>query len=196
MLKIRLMRIGAKKKPFYRVVVMHERSKRTGGYVELLGTYNPLTEPKDIKLKQDRIDHWIKQGAQMSVGFLRVIGKAPQRPPRKAKKEVKTETPAAVVPAAEATGETQPTEGEVKSEVTPEETGGAAKPETAKATSAVESAPEQGITTDSDSQQTGSEPQEKNVEPATTEASSALQSGEQSTGPVVAESDTPAEEKK
>lgn len=81
------MRIGAKKIPFYRVVVVDERSKRTGGYLELLGTYNPLTEPKDIKLKQDRIDHWIKQGAQPSTGYLRIIGKAPQRPPRKPKKE-------------------------------------------------------------------------------------------------------------
>lgn len=80
------MRIGAKKRPFYRVVVVDERAKRTGAYIELLGTYNPLTEPKDIKLKQDRIDHWVKQGAQMSTGFLRIIGKAPQRPPRKPKK--------------------------------------------------------------------------------------------------------------
>lgn len=75
---------------------MDERAKRTGGYLELLGTYNPLTEPKDIKLKQDRIDYWIKQGAQMSDGFLRIIGKAPQRPPRKPKKEKKTEEPAVV----------------------------------------------------------------------------------------------------
>ena len=103
MIKIRLMRIGAKKRPFYRVVVVDERAKRTGGYLELLGTYNPLTEPKEIKLKQDRIDHWIKQGAQMSDGFLRIIGKAPQRPPRKPKKtreQVTTaeETPKATEP--------------------------------------------------------------------------------------------------
>lgn len=85
------MRIGAKKKPFYRVVAVDERAKRTGGFIELLGTYNPLTEPKEIKLKQDRIDYWIKQGAQLSTGFLRIIGKAPQRLPRKPKKEKKTE---------------------------------------------------------------------------------------------------------
>src|SRR3989338_2018394 len=91
MLKIRLMRIGARKRPFYRVVVVDERAKRTGGYVELVGTYNPLTEPKDIKLKKDRIDYWIKQGAQPSTGYLRIIGKAPQRPPRKPKKEKKPE---------------------------------------------------------------------------------------------------------
>lgn len=71
---------------------MEELSKRTGGYIELLGTYNPLTEPKDIKLKQDRIDHWQKLGAQPSTGFLRIIGKAPQRPPRKPKKESKQVT--------------------------------------------------------------------------------------------------------
>ncbi|MBU1031937.1 30S ribosomal protein S16 [Patescibacteria group bacterium] len=93
MLKIRLMRIGAKKKPFYRVVAVDEHAKRTGAYLELLGTYNPLTEPKEIKLKQDRIDHWIKQGAQMSTGFLRIIGKAPQRPPRKPKKSHAAEAP-------------------------------------------------------------------------------------------------------
>ena len=88
------MRIGGKKKPFYRVVVVEERSKRTGAYTELLGTYNPLTNPKDIKLKQDRIDYWIKQGAQPSTGFLRITGKAPQRLPRKPKKEKKQESSA------------------------------------------------------------------------------------------------------
>lgn len=102
MLKIRLMRIGAKKKPFYRVVAVDQRAKRTGGYIELLGTYNPLTEPKDIKLKQDRIDYWLKQGAQPSIGYLRIIGKAPQRAPRKPKKEKKKETPAPPAPAPEA----------------------------------------------------------------------------------------------
>lgn len=95
--KIRLMRIGAKKRPFYRVVAVDERKKRTGQYLELLGTYNPLTEPKEILLKQDRIDAWIKQGAQLSTGFLRIIGKAPQRPPRKPKKQkVEQPTPAEV----------------------------------------------------------------------------------------------------
>lgn len=85
--KIRLMRIGTKKRPFYRVVAIDERKKRTGEYLELLGTYNPLTEPKEIKLDQAKIDAWMKKGAQPSVGFLRITGKAPQRPPRKPKKE-------------------------------------------------------------------------------------------------------------
>lgn len=68
---------------------MDERNKRTGGYIELLGTYNPLTEPKDIKLKKERVDHWLKQGAQLSDGYLRMTGKAPQKPPRKPKREKK-----------------------------------------------------------------------------------------------------------
>ncbi len=85
------MRIGAKKRPFYRVVAVDERKKRTGAYLELLGTYNPLTNPHEIKLKQDRIDYWISRGAQMSDGFLRIIGKAPQKPPRKPKKIKKPE---------------------------------------------------------------------------------------------------------
>lgn len=131
MLKIRLMRIGAKKKPFYRVVVVEERSKRTGSYTELLGTYNPLTTPKDIKLKQDRIDYWIKQGAQPSTGFLRIIGKAIQRLPRKPKKERKEEPqPKVDQPVAEKVVEEakeevkteEPVAEEVKTEVVAEET--------------------------------------------------------------------------
>lgn len=114
------MRIGGKQRPFYRVVAVDERNKRTGAYIELLGTYNPLTTPHDIKLKQDRIDYWIKQGAQMSNGFLRIIGKAPQRPPRKPKKEKKVETP--VAPAVQAnTSEESPPEAVPPSEVSTEE---------------------------------------------------------------------------
>src|SRR5687767_7877991 len=112
MVKIRLMRIGAKKRPFYRVVAVDERDKRNGAYLELLGTYNPLTHPHEVLLKQDKIDEWIKKGAQMSDGFLRVIGKAPQRAPRKPKKEqpAKAETPAPA-PAAEPEATETPTDG-------------------------------------------------------------------------------------
>lgn len=116
------MRIGAKKRPFYRVVVVDERAKRTGGYIELLGTYNPLTQPKEISLKQDRIDHWVKQGAQLSDGFLRIIGKAPARPPRKAKKEKKVEAPKAEeTPVEEVKTEEAPIESPVEAEPQVEE---------------------------------------------------------------------------
>src|SRR3989344_7217923 len=124
--KIRLMRIGTNRRPFYRVVAVDERKKRTGGYLELLGTYNPLTEPKEINLDQAKIDAWMKKGAQPSNGFLRIIGKAPQRPPRKPKKPARNaspsdaggapkETPAAVQESKESAESKEP---EVKAEET------------------------------------------------------------------------------
>jgi small subunit ribosomal protein S16 len=105
--KVRLMRIGAKGRPFYRVVAVDERKKRTGSYLELLGTYNPLTTPKEINLQQDRIDAWVKNGAQLSTGFLRIIGKAPQRLPRKPKKD-RGESSAAAAAAAPVAEEKAP----------------------------------------------------------------------------------------
>ena len=58
------MRIGAKGKPFYRLVVKEKRSKRDGKYIENLGTYNPMTTPSEVNLKHERIQHWISVGAQ------------------------------------------------------------------------------------------------------------------------------------
>lgn len=87
MLKIRLMRIGARKRPFYRIVVVDERSKRNGAYVEQLGTYDPLVEPHEIILDKSKMEDWIKKGAQKSDGLLRMLKEAPQRN-RKPKKEV------------------------------------------------------------------------------------------------------------
>lgn len=64
MLAISLMRMGAKGKPFYRVVVKEKRSKRDGAYIENLGTYNPMVNPAEVSLKHDRIQYWIGVGAQ------------------------------------------------------------------------------------------------------------------------------------
>ena len=64
MLAISLMRMGAKGKPFYRLVVKEKRSKRDGKYLENLGTYNPMTDPAEVKLNHDRIQYWIGVGAQ------------------------------------------------------------------------------------------------------------------------------------
>ena len=64
MLAIRLMRMGAKKSPSYRVVVKEQRSKRDGAYVENVGFYNPTREPAEIRLKMDRVNYWIGRGAQ------------------------------------------------------------------------------------------------------------------------------------
>lgn len=64
MLAISLMRMGAKGKPFYRVVVKEKRSKRDGKYIENVGTYNPMGETMKVDLKHDRIQYWISVGAQ------------------------------------------------------------------------------------------------------------------------------------
>jgi small subunit ribosomal protein S16 len=64
MVKIRLRRLGAKKAPFYRVVVADSRYPRDGRFIEEIGTYNPLTDPVEIKIDAERAQKWIKNGAQ------------------------------------------------------------------------------------------------------------------------------------
>jgi small subunit ribosomal protein S16 len=64
MLAISLMRMGAKGKPFYRLVVKEKRSKRDGAYLENLGTYDPMADPAEVNLKHERIQYWIGVGAQ------------------------------------------------------------------------------------------------------------------------------------
>jgi len=61
--KIRLARHGANKKPFYRIVIADSESPRDGKFLENVGTYNPLVDPVQVSLKQDRIKYWIDQGA-------------------------------------------------------------------------------------------------------------------------------------
>ena len=62
--KIRLTRMGDKKSPFYRVIVADSRSPRDGKFIDILGTYNPLTDPAEIKIDNDKAKTWIKNGAQ------------------------------------------------------------------------------------------------------------------------------------
>ena len=64
MVKIRLRRLGAKKAPFYRVDVADSRFPRDGRFIEEIGTYNPLTDPVEIKIDSERAQQWIKNGAQ------------------------------------------------------------------------------------------------------------------------------------
>lgn len=64
MLKIRLRRMGAKKAPFYRIVVADSRSPRDGRCVEEIGTYNPLTDPAEIRVNNEKAQYWMKNGAQ------------------------------------------------------------------------------------------------------------------------------------
>jgi len=63
MVKIRLARHGAKKKPYYRIVVADNESPRDGRFIENVGTYDPLQEPAKVTLKTDRVKYWIDQGA-------------------------------------------------------------------------------------------------------------------------------------
>ena len=64
MVKMRLRRIGAKKAPYYRIVVSDSRYPRDGRFIEEIGTYNPLTDPSEVKIDADRAKAWIANGAQ------------------------------------------------------------------------------------------------------------------------------------
>ena len=66
MVKIRLARFGRKKRPFYRIVVTDSRRRRDSGWIESIGYYNPLTEPKTVKIDMDRLNYWLGVGAQMT----------------------------------------------------------------------------------------------------------------------------------
>ncbi len=61
--KLRLLRMGAKKKPFYRIVAADSRTKRDGKYIELVGTYNPVSEPAEIKVNEEVALKWLSDGA-------------------------------------------------------------------------------------------------------------------------------------
>jgi small subunit ribosomal protein S16 len=70
--RIRLKRMGTKKRPFYRIVVADSRAPRDGRFIETLGTYNPLTDPSQLRLNTERVQLWLSRGAQpsASVGSL------------------------------------------------------------------------------------------------------------------------------
>ncbi|VFP86016.1 30S ribosomal protein S16 [Buchnera aphidicola (Cinara pseudotaxifoliae)] len=75
MIKIRLARHGAKKKPFYQIVVSNIRSSRNGKFIERIGYFNPFSKKneKKINLSIDRVDFWIKKGAQKSLRFKKLL---------------------------------------------------------------------------------------------------------------------------
>ncbi len=74
---IRLARVGARKQPYYRIVVIEKDRARNGRSIEVVGTYNPRTEPKAVELKRDRIDYWTGVGAQMSEIVAKLVKNAP-----------------------------------------------------------------------------------------------------------------------
>ncbi|MFB3778973.1 MAG: 30S ribosomal protein S16 [Bryobacteraceae bacterium] len=80
MLMIRLARFGAKKKPTYRVVVIEKEKARDGRFVEVVGSYNPVSRPATVTLKHDRIAHWMKVGAKPSDTVARLLKNNPTPP--------------------------------------------------------------------------------------------------------------------
>ena len=81
MLMIRLARFGAKKKPSYRLVVIDKERARNSRSVEVVGFYNPVSQPHVVSLKHDRIQHWIKNGAQPSGTVTRLLKNNPAPAP-------------------------------------------------------------------------------------------------------------------
>lgn len=90
MLKIRLARVGKKKQPSYRVVVADSRAPRDGKYVEIVGNYNPRTQPESFEINEDKVRDWLAKGAQPTLRMQKLLAKrglvnAPTFPPPKAK---------------------------------------------------------------------------------------------------------------
>jgi small subunit ribosomal protein S16 len=81
MVVIRLRRAGSKKRPFFRVVVTDSRSARDSSYVEVLGTYNPRTNPEALKMDRERLAHWLKLGAQPSDTVRTLVDRMPPAAP-------------------------------------------------------------------------------------------------------------------
>jgi small subunit ribosomal protein S16 len=74
---IRLSRRGARKQPYYRIVVIEKDRARDGRSVEVVGTYNPRTNPATVELKHERVDYWTSRGAQVSDRVKKLLEKAP-----------------------------------------------------------------------------------------------------------------------
>ena len=76
MVKIRLRRVGTKKKPSYRLVVADARAPRDGAFISTIGHYNPLTDPETIVIDEEKALSWLKQGAQPTATAARLLSKA------------------------------------------------------------------------------------------------------------------------
>jgi small subunit ribosomal protein S16 len=130
-LKIRLRRTGARKRPSYRIVVAESTAPRDGKYVEIIGTYDPLTDPATIKLDGDRAKHWISVGAQPTERVVKLMA-------REGLVDAPTYAAPAKTDAAEAKAESAP---EAKAEA-PAAVAEAAADDTAEASADTEAAAE------------------------------------------------------
>ncbi len=87
MLAIRLARFGAKKKPSYRLIVADVRAPRDGAFIDILGHYNPLTDPETVVIAEDKARHWLERGAQPTDTAARLLAKVGIIEESKARKE-------------------------------------------------------------------------------------------------------------
>ena len=76
MVKIRLRRVGAKKRPSYRLVVADVRAPRDGAFINIIGHYNPLTDPETVVIDEEKALQWLRQGAQPTATVARLLSKA------------------------------------------------------------------------------------------------------------------------
>jgi small subunit ribosomal protein S16 len=81
MVKIRLQRVGAKKRPFYRIIAIDERDKRDGRALEFLGTYDPTPREERLAVRHDRVEAWLAKGALMSDTVRSLVKRAPRQQP-------------------------------------------------------------------------------------------------------------------
>jgi small subunit ribosomal protein S16 len=113
LLKIRLARVGKKKQPTYRVVIADARAPRDGKYVEIIGQYNPRTEPNTFVIDEDKARDWMRKGAQPTERVHKLFAtvglmEAPVYPAPKPKEEPQASRPAAAAPATAAPAATAP----------------------------------------------------------------------------------------
>lgn len=148
MLKIRLARVGKKKQPTYRVVIADARAPRDGKYVEIVGSYNPRTEPDTFVIDEEKVKGWLAKGAQPTMRMQKLLARqglmaAPTFPPPKPKPAPETAAPQAAAPAAtavaepeasaEEAGEEEPAAEQPATEEAPTEEPAAEAPDDAKA---------------------------------------------------------------
>ncbi len=118
MVKVRLRRMGARNAPFYRVVVSDSRRFPSSSAIEELGYYDPRVKPPRILIQEDRVEHWVSQGAQLSPTVKRLLGKnnvdvgvaVAEAPAAEAEAPAAEEAAAEEAPAEEATAEEAPAE--------------------------------------------------------------------------------------
>ena len=125
--RIRLTRIGATKRPSYRVIAIDRRRPRDGRALEILGFYDPLTDPATVRLDTDRINAWIGKGAQPSETVVKLMRQAAQPPkpaseekPKRATRAKPKATKAAKADASDAAAATEAPEAEATPEAAPE----------------------------------------------------------------------------